>query len=353
MLSSKPDLQEIARSRPEFAEAPRVWHTYLKPELEAREQDRRAAIHKATLLTWTISAVIILPLVFVAIALTHNEYAAMAAGYVGFLIARYATSSLRAHEQRLHTQIKELIVGTACLPLGFDYDPMRDTLEDLGNKKTLLANYDDALRVDYMTDQDDPTGAVWRLRDAALLDYFDSRRFEDHVSGERSGVRFDAVDARLTTGSGSHTTNILSGLLVHAEYPVPFEGRTILMRRGTDHMRDQLKDLQRVRLVSPEWESKFSVWGTDQVAARALLTPDRMERILALEDHFEGGKLRVLFEDGHLTLALNTGNLFEAGGTMKRLADPSRFIYTLHHLGLLCDVIDGFTAREWASQKLQ
>ena len=64
------------------------------------------------------------------------------------------------------------------------------------------------------------------------------------------------------------------------------------------------KSLKKVDLVAKELEDNFTIYSNDQVEARALLTPDRMERLIALERHFKGGKLRGIFEGDHLTLAL-------------------------------------------------
>ena len=86
--------------------------------------------------------------------------------------------------------------------------------------------------------------------------------------------------------------------------------------------------------------------------ARALLSPDRMERLIALERHFSGGKLRGLFDQGHMTLALEADNQFEASSVFQPLVDPRRFSTALSELGLVCDLIDGFLTREWVQGRL-
>ena len=99
-------------------------------------------------------------------------------------------------------------------------------------------------------------------------------------------------------------------------------------------------------------EKAFQVYSTDQVEARYLITPDRMERLVALERHFKGGKLRGIFEGDHLTLALEAKDQFEAGSIWKPLYNPQRYIRALTEIGLVCDVIDGFLTREWVRDKL-
>ena len=105
-------------------------------------------------------------------------------------------------------------------------------------------------------------------------------------------------------------------------------------------------------LISRELDEAFTVYSSDQVEARALLSPDRMERLIALEWHFSGGKLRGLFDQGHMTLALEAGNQFEAGSVFQSLVDPRRFSTALSELGLVCDLIDGFLTREWVQGRI-
>jgi len=84
-----------------------------------------------------------------------------------------------------------------------------------------------------------------------------------------------------------------------------------------------------------------------------LLTPDRMERLIALERFFSGGKLRGIFEGDHLTFALEAGDQFEVGSMFETLVNAAHYKKALHELGLVCDLIDGFLTREWAQDKLQ
>ena len=99
-------------------------------------------------------------------------------------------------------------------------------------------------------------------------------------------------------------------------------------------------------------EKAFQVYSTDQVEARYLITPDRMERLVALERHFKGGKLRGIFEGDHLTLALEAKDQFEAGSIWRNLVDSSRYVTALQEMASICDVIDGFLTREWVKDKL-
>jgi hypothetical protein len=189
------------------------------------------------------------------------------------------------------------------------------------------------------------------LDDASLLPGHYSRHFEDLIKGNRAGAAFSLVEAKLET-SGKNGGTVFQGLLFHVQYPDRFFGRTLMARSRWWKRGKAAKDLQKVSLVSSELDRAFTVYSTDQVEARALLTPDRMERLIALERHFSGGKLRGIFEEGHMTIALEAPGQFEAGSIFKPLADPERFATALVELGLVCDMIDGFLTRDWAQDRL-
>ena len=127
---------------------------------------------------------------------------------------------------------------------------------------------------------------------------------------------------------------------------------TLMARSGWWKRGKGAGDLDKVQLISRELDEAFTVYSSDQVEARALLSPDRMERLIALERHFSGGKLRGLFDQGHMTLALEADNQFEAGSVFQPLVDPRRFSTALSELGLVCDLIDGFLPREWVQGRL-
>ncbi len=188
-----------------------------------------------------------------------------------------------------------------------------------------------------------------------LLPSYDTRKFEDLIEGQRANADFTLVECKLTEQRGSgknrRTVTTFQGLLLNIDYPDRFLGRTLIARDGWWSW-GRKNGMQQVDLVSKELEDAFTVYSTDQVEARTLLTPDRMERLIALERHFKGGKLRGVFEEGHLTLALEADNQFEAGSIFKPLADPDRYVETLTEIGLVCDLIDGFLTREWYKDKI-
>ena len=65
-------------------------------------------------------------------------------------------------------------------------------------------------------------------------------------------------------------------------------------------------DRQRIDLEDPRFTAVYEVWGTDQIAARALLTPAFMERLLALSGSASNidGRPLLVARDNRLTLAI-------------------------------------------------
>jgi hypothetical protein len=65
-------------------------------------------------------------------------------------------------------------------------------------------------------------------------------------------------------------------------------------------------DRQQVALEDPRFEAVYDVWSTDQIAARALLTPAFMERLLALSGSAANidGRPLVAARGNRLTLAI-------------------------------------------------
>lgn len=344
----------IRSKRPEFEPAIAVWRDVLQPELQRMETRRRAVIARAikrTIIVGAIALGIVAGLTF----LIGFEVMFPFGIFAGIVLAFAASAAVWVPVFAMKSQTKELVVGAACECFGFKYDTMHVDMTGVTGIRS-LANWAQSNMSTLKTLDEPPTPAFDRLKEAALLPSYDSRKFEDLISGTRADAAFTMVECKLTEQQGSgknrRTVTKFQGLLFNIEYPERFLGRTIIARDKWWKRGKGSGNLQRVDLVSKELEDAFTVHSTDQVEARTLLTPDRMERLLALERHFKGGKLRGIFEDGHMTIALEAANQFEAGSIFNPLVDPDRFIETLTEIGLVCDLIDGFLTRDWYKDKL-
>ncbi|MEM1391353.1 MAG: DUF3137 domain-containing protein, partial [Pseudomonadota bacterium] len=105
-------------------------------------------------------------------------------------------------------------------------------------------------------------------------------------------------------------------------------------------------DFERVKLESPQFESAFEVYSTDQVEARYILTPDLMQRLVELEKTFRGVGLRCAFVGGELLIALEGGDLFEPGSMFTPLDNPDRVRELLDDFAAIFNLIDSFADPE-------
>jgi hypothetical protein len=130
-------------------------------------------------------------------------------------------------------------------------------------------------------------------------------------------VRMSMIEAELETG-GKNSRTVFNGLIVALDFPGRFTGTTVVTKdagwTATAGEFLGLKALDRVRLEDPRFEDRYQVYGSDQVAARALLTPAVMQRIMELESHSPKDPPRLLAEPGWLYFTIPkhvSENLFE------------------------------------------
>ena len=364
MSNQTPDaaFSVLVNQRPEFKNAMKVWTQALEPALAARETQRLSIISKARTRTiWT--ALCVAAAAIVLLVLTGGAFALFT------IIGAVAVTALASAAAwiplfTVKSETKQLVVGAAAESFGFSYETLHPDMTGISNWKS-AGNWLKAqatkqnAAAQFLGGGDEtpsPTPAFDVLKQAKLLPGYDNRKFEDLIEGTRAKTHFSLVECKLTEEQGSgknrRTVTTFQGLLFHIQYPDRFLGRTLIARRGWWRGIFKDKSLSKVDLVAKELEDNFTIYTNDQVEARALLTPDRMERLIALERHFKGGKLRGVFEGDHLTLALEADDQFEAGSVWKPLVDPERYISALTEMGLVCDVIDGFLTREWVKDKL-
>ena len=372
-LKDAPSLEELAGQRPEFADVRRVWDGDLAPKLRAREAGRRQVVTRAIRKTVTgaiIAGVLILMTFVLGEDLGDFVRFLIIAGGVFGILAYSGLDWIRVYTMK--SQTKDLVMGTASGMFGFRYQTLHPDLSDITDVKTLLSRSKEISETfsgksagnsvtistpfgrwsaGKDTGPPPPTPAFEALKEAALLPSYDTRQFEDLIEGERAGAQFSLVEAKLET-SGDNSSTVFQGILIHVEFPQRFLGRTVMARSGWWKRGKDADELKKVDLISRELNESFTVYSNDQVEARAILSPDRMERLIALERYFSGGKLRGVFDSGHMTLALEAPDQFEAGSIFEPLVDPRRFASALSELGLVCDLIDGFLTREWVKGRL-
>jgi hypothetical protein len=181
-----------------------------------------------------------------------------------------------------------------------------------------------------------------------LFDEFDSAAAEIEFFGTHRGLAISIVSLRLTSGSGKEERLSFEGLLVEVALPRTLQATTAVVA-GTGAFglfRDWVgrSERRRVELEDPRFASSYDVWSTDQIAARALLTPAFMERLLALS--FPGsnidGRPLVLARGNRLTLAIPRAGRdhFVAPSFRKPAAARIALIELYDHIAALLAVAD-------------
>ncbi len=151
---------------------------------------------------------------------------------------------------------------------------------------------------------------------------------EDFWSGELEGHTFMLHEANLRKrrGSGKNRrwVTVFRGAIIRIGSGRTFHGTTLVHRAGQHESwfgfggkKDSVDfgghRLEAVNMVHPDFEDRFDVWSDDQVEARYLVDPLYVERLLALEDAFQGSGVCSLFVEGDIIVAVRGGNMFESG----------------------------------------
>ncbi|RIV93345.1 DUF3137 domain-containing protein [Aurantiacibacter xanthus] len=183
-----------------------------------------------------------------------------------------------------------------------------------------------ALGIAYMHDCAPGTGFL-RARAHKMVPLYSRSRFEDLWQGDLGGLAFSLCEVHLErkqkSGKNSHYVTVFRGPVITIAGARPFHGVTLLERAGKHQNmlwfgeKDEILldgvTLTRAAMVHPDFEDAFSVYTSDQVEARWLVHPAYIERLIALEEAFDGKKVRALFKDGELTIVLSSEDMFESG----------------------------------------
>lgn len=158
-----------------------------------------------------------------------------------------------------------------------------------------------------------------------LLPSFDRRSIEDFWTGDIPTGPFTLYEAHLEERRGSgknrHWVTTFRGAVISLRFANPFHGITLVERDGERFKFFGLRDsitveglkLERVRMVDPRFEDSFEIWSNDAVEARYLVHPAYVERLIEIEQRFEGENVRALFHGGDLIIAVDSETLFESG----------------------------------------
>lgn len=124
------------------------------------------------------------------------------------------------------------------------------------------------------------------LADEGVMDPYDRIFADDELHGTHRNLPLNIVELKTERGSGKSKQTPFNGLIVTLDLPRDTGAVTtvapelgglgnFIKRMGAAHR-------ERIRLEDPVFEKIYEVYGTDQVAARALLHPAFMEKFLKL-----------------------------------------------------------------------
>ena len=132
------------------------------------------------------------------------------------------------------------------------------------------------------------SGELERFRRLRLFRGLRNVRFDDELYGVYRGQKISLRHLRLQGRQGADRDSVYSGLLVEVALASDRPGETLVIDDAGPF--GNLIDaaaaghLQRVGLEDQVFERAYQVYGSDQVISRAVLSPDVMERLLALRE---------------------------------------------------------------------
>ena len=167
---------------------------------------------------------------------------------------------------------------------------------------------------------------VHRLQAQQLLPNYDSAEADDAITGTHRGLSLEIVEAKLQRRSGDNSQVVFDGLLIGLTLPRSLTGTTVVLTDegvfGNLKTRWRSGAMEPVRLEDPHFERRYEVYSTDQIEARALLTPAFMERFMALAARSGFSLPGAIAQGNRLVVALpkgiGTGDLFEPPVYWKR-----------------------------------
>lgn len=200
-----------------------------------------------------------------------------------------------------------------------------------------------------------------RFRELGLVPGWDRSKYEDGLTGERKTGENEKTpfhfyeahleEKRTTTDSKGRTqttwVTVFRGQCLVVRFHKPFTGVTKVFRdAGAFNFLAKIsKGYPRVKLEDPLFEKAFEVYGSDQIEARFILTPDFMERLLKLEKTFQGKQLRCAFAGGEMYLCVEGKNLLEPGSMHRKMDDLGRVQEMLQDFAAVFLLIDAMAAR--------
>lgn len=202
--------------------------------------------------------------------------------------------------------------------------------------------------------------------DASMLFNHRPERFngEDLVTGKvgKTEIAFSELHTEYSvrTKNGRHWHTIFRGLFFQADFNKHFQGFTLVLpdvsQRLLGSFGQKLQEMfafrgELVKLEDPEFEKMFSVYSSDQIEARYILSPALMQRLKDFATRNKG-QVRISFVNSSVFVAITmTKNLFEPR-IYTSVMDFSAIQEYYGQLKLAIDIVDdlNLNCRIWTKQ---
>ena len=157
--------------------------------------------------------------------------------------------------------------------------------------------------------------SVERYEKSSIIPSHNRESSEDHIQGIYKDESLEIFESILAVKRNKSRHVVFSGIFVELSMNKKFLGHTILKKDAGklgNWFTNKTSSLERAKLEDSRFEKQFEVYTNDQVEARFLLTPDIMERIVALSNLFGGSQIQASFYENKLLLMIpNKENMFE------------------------------------------
>jgi hypothetical protein len=195
------------------------------------------------------------------------------------------------------------------------------------------------------------------MRDAGIFPDYQSAIAEDELHGTHRNLETSIIELRLESHSGDDTRVHFNGLLVSITLPRGLVGSTAII--ASEGMVGRLRGWlgregrERVHLEDPKFDAIYEVWSTDQIAARALLTPAFMERLLALPGQHRFGRPFAITSGNEMTMTIPRagGALFEPPSYSQPAASRDRLVALYDDIAAVLAVADAVIGLDYAAKR--
>jgi hypothetical protein len=199
------------------------------------------------------------------------------------------------------------------------------------------------------------------LKASKIIPEYDRAQIEDEIKGSYKNISIELFESTLeewshssdNRGTPRYVTKF-RGVFILLSCNKQFSGQTVIVKKSmiSDFLGLSFEGLEPVNLEDPQFASHFSVYSTDQVEARYLLTTSFISRFVELSNSINH-RVSALFDLRHVTniscsffqnqllmMIPSSRNLFELGDITQHAVDPQHFIDFVQDIRLIQAIID-------------